>query len=170
MKDKKNQANSKEQILEAAKIEFAENGFDGSRMDAIAKRAGVNKALLHYHFSTKENLYKEVLVKQTLIGIRLVDRIKDLASNLRMNPREMLYLGIHLLVYMHFEALDKHFWKVIYREMSEGREHFKELIQDYLIPMHEAFEGMINDGIESGDFETKNPPPIRWRMLRCNLV
>lgn len=154
---KNNQTNSKDQILKAAKIEFADRGFDGSRMETIARRAGVNKALLHYHFSTKENLYKEVLIQQTLVGIQLVERIKGLAGNLKLSPPEMLFLGINLLVYMHFEAMDTHFWKIISREMSENREHFKELIQDYLIPLHEAFENLILDGVKSGDFETKNP-------------
>ncbi len=43
-------------ILEAAAAEFAERGFDGARVDAIARRAGVNKALIYYYFDNKEAL------------------------------------------------------------------------------------------------------------------
>lgn len=47
-------------ILEAAKQEFLEHGFDGARMQKIAERAGINKALLHYYFRSKENLFKAI--------------------------------------------------------------------------------------------------------------
>lgn len=47
-------------ILEAAKLEFIEKGFDGARMQKIAERAGINKALLHYYFRSKENLFKGI--------------------------------------------------------------------------------------------------------------
>ncbi len=48
-------------ILEAAEIEFAEKGYDGARVDEIARRAGVNKALLYYYFGSKEILLKELI-------------------------------------------------------------------------------------------------------------
>lgn len=47
-------------ILEAAKEEFILRGFDGARMQQIAERAGINKALLHYYFRSKENLFKAI--------------------------------------------------------------------------------------------------------------
>ena len=52
---------TRERIIFAAKKEFAEKGFDGARMGAIAKRAKANQALIHYYFDNKENLYKEIL-------------------------------------------------------------------------------------------------------------
>ena len=45
-------------ILEAATGEFAERGYDGARIEAIARRAGVNKALLYYYFPSKGELYR----------------------------------------------------------------------------------------------------------------
>jgi AcrR family transcriptional regulator len=55
--------NSQKKIFDAAEIEFAEKGYDGARVDEIARRAGVNKALLYYHFRSKENLLKELIRK-----------------------------------------------------------------------------------------------------------
>jgi len=46
-----------DKILKAALVEFAEYGLAGARVDRISKRAGVNKAMLYYHFSSKDNLY-----------------------------------------------------------------------------------------------------------------
>jgi AcrR family transcriptional regulator len=51
---------SKERILAAAEAEFLERGYDRSRMQAIADRAQVNKAMLHYHFRTKDELFAHI--------------------------------------------------------------------------------------------------------------
>jgi len=47
---------AKTRILRAAEAEFAARGFDGARVDAIAQRAGVNKALLYYYFQNKAGI------------------------------------------------------------------------------------------------------------------
>lgn len=54
---------SKERILEAAMDEFVEFGFYGARTQRIADKAKVNKALIHYYFSSKEKIYEEALSK-----------------------------------------------------------------------------------------------------------
>lgn len=48
-------------IIEAAEEVFAEQGFTGATTAAIAARAGLPKANLHYYFGTKEALYRAVL-------------------------------------------------------------------------------------------------------------
>lgn len=48
-------------ILAAARDEFAEYGLGGARMDRIAERAGLNKRLIYYYFSDKEQLFQSVL-------------------------------------------------------------------------------------------------------------
>lgn len=62
-KIEKKMESSQLKILEAAEIEFAGKGYDGARVDEIAKRAGVNKALLYYYFRSKEILLKELIRK-----------------------------------------------------------------------------------------------------------
>jgi len=58
---KKNKIETKKKIMEAAYKEFAERGFDGARMQKIAERAKINKAMLHYYFKDKETLYETVM-------------------------------------------------------------------------------------------------------------
>lgn len=52
---------TEQRILSAAKQEFCEHGLDGVRMQAIADRAHVNKALLHYYFRSKEKLFEVII-------------------------------------------------------------------------------------------------------------
>ena len=47
-------------ILEAARIIFAKKGLAGARMQEIADEAGINKALLHYYYRSKEKLFEQV--------------------------------------------------------------------------------------------------------------
>jgi AcrR family transcriptional regulator len=49
-------------ILQAAREEFCEEGFNGARVDAIAARAKANKRLLYHYFGNKEALYEAVLL------------------------------------------------------------------------------------------------------------
>ncbi|MDP4183596.1 MAG: TetR/AcrR family transcriptional regulator [Bacteroidota bacterium] len=52
--------NTEEKILDAARKVFITKGLDGARMQEIADEAGINKALLHYYFRTKQNLFDAV--------------------------------------------------------------------------------------------------------------
>lgn len=52
---------SKEAILTAAQRVFASDGYDGTSMPKIAKRAGVAAPLIHYYFGSKENLWRETV-------------------------------------------------------------------------------------------------------------
>lgn len=51
---------TEEKILEAAKNVFVTKGMDGARMQEIADQAGINKALLHYYFRSKERLFEAI--------------------------------------------------------------------------------------------------------------
>lgn len=58
----RNSSKTKAAILVAGRAEFAERGFEGARVDAIAERAGANKRLLYHYFGNKEDLYRAVLL------------------------------------------------------------------------------------------------------------
>ncbi|KUO75083.1 MAG: hypothetical protein APF77_10370 [Clostridia bacterium BRH_c25] len=57
---KRDSAETREKILRTAELVFAERGFDGARVDDIAKRAGVNKALIYYYFESKDEILNEL--------------------------------------------------------------------------------------------------------------
>lgn len=58
----RNSQKSREDILNAAEIEFAEKGIYGTRVDEIAKQANINKRMIYEYYGSKEELYKAVLV------------------------------------------------------------------------------------------------------------
>jgi len=106
--------NAKERILTAAEKVFAEKGFDGARVDDISNRAGVNKALLYYYFSGKQDLFEELikahiediiksrygmLLEKPLLNDKALsisetfDMFKDKKEILRMTLMEMMKSG-----------------------------------------------------------------------------
>ncbi len=77
-------------LLEAAEWVFAEQGFSGATTAAIAKRAGVPKANLHYYFSTKEGLYRAVVERVLTAWLAAAQSFET-----NEDPREALstYIG-----------------------------------------------------------------------------
>src|SRR5215213_5158789 len=67
-------------ILSAATEEFTANGLTGARVDAIAKRARVNKRMIYHYFGDKEGLYLAVLetiyqaIRTAEMELHLTDR------------------------------------------------------------------------------------------------
>src|SRR5579862_6054847 len=77
---------SPDRILDAAAAEFADRGFGGARVDRIARRARVNKAMLYYHFQNKQALYRALL--RRTFGIA-AERIRTI-GRLAVSPPEKI--------------------------------------------------------------------------------
>lgn len=62
-------------ILEASKQVFIRKGFEGARMQEIANEAGINKALLHYYFRSKQKLFEAVFQEALAAMIPQINEI-----------------------------------------------------------------------------------------------
>lgn len=60
MVKKQKDTSTEQRILQAARKVFVTRGMDGARMQDIANEAGINKALLHYYFRSKEQLFETI--------------------------------------------------------------------------------------------------------------
>src|ERR1700679_3638000 len=79
----RNPGRTRERILSAALKEFAAKGFAGARVDAIARRADINKRMLYHYFGNKEKLFRAVLRH------KIAER-RAWAENLSGDPTERL--------------------------------------------------------------------------------
>jgi len=66
---------TEDKILEAAKNVFVSKGMEGARMQEIADEAGINKALLHYYFRTKERLFEAIFAEIIKFAFPHITRI-----------------------------------------------------------------------------------------------
>lgn len=84
MKKQPQDETTKERILTAAAAVFANSGFDGARVEEIAKLAGVNKALIYYYYQSKEDLlsilFNELKDAILTLLVSRETRISDITS------------------------------------------------------------------------------------------
>ena len=78
---KNNPEKTRENILQEAIVEFVEQGLAGARVDAIAERTKTSKRMIYYYFTSKEQLYVEVLEK-------LYGEIRSIESRLNLDQLE----------------------------------------------------------------------------------
>jgi AcrR family transcriptional regulator len=79
----RNPKRTRERILAAALKEYAARGFSGARVDAIARRAAINKRMLYHYFGDKESLFREI------VRTKMAERFSR-ADNLSEDPKETL--------------------------------------------------------------------------------
>ena len=86
--------NTENQILIAAREVFITKGFEGARMQEIADHAGINKALLHYYFRSKEKLFEAVFSE---VASNLFPAMKQmLEAELELKEKITLFIRIYL--------------------------------------------------------------------------
>ena len=76
-----------QEITDAAFAAFAENGYAGTRVDDVARRAGVSKGLMYLYFKTKEELFKAVIKN---VVIRRVDSLIEMVETSELSAEEFL--------------------------------------------------------------------------------
>ncbi|MCK5126651.1 MAG: TetR/AcrR family transcriptional regulator [candidate division Zixibacteria bacterium] len=156
---------SKSKIYEAAIDEFAESGFAGARVDIIARRATVNKAMIYYHFSSKENLYRLILS----------DKIENLSELITQKIDDFTDLESFLLslseYYNTVFCADRRFINILLRELAGGgkfaRDLFSETLSRRQVP--KMIQKFIGEGIESGHYRKVDPKQVILSFIGMNL-
>jgi AcrR family transcriptional regulator len=117
----RNSKNSKQVILDAATQVFAEKGFDGSRVDEIARRAGVNKALLYYYFESKDKILEELMVGLVEEMVELKDQLtKDLGDTSLEEYFDNIQTHAFIDPVFQFVKERKHMLQIITSEALKG--------------------------------------------------
>jgi TetR/AcrR family transcriptional regulator len=142
---------TRQAILDAASVEFAEHGFAGTSVDLIARHARVNKAMIYYHFGSKVRLYREILHQ---MFEAIYARVRDIAANGRP-PEEQIAAFIEAIVRTGEERPD--FPRMMAREMADrGRRLDAETLR-LMARIPTTVAGIIEHGIASGRFVEVDP-------------
>ena len=164
----KDKTTTKGKILSAAQELFIEKGKDGARMQEIADRAGVNKALLFYYYTNKDILYNEVLrtnISQIFIQIR-----KIIISEI--DPKKKLEQFVN--AYINFITENPDLPKIILREVASGGENIKQVImeikQQANIDIPSTFISMISECIENKQFRKVDPQQAIINIIGMCLI
>ncbi len=146
---------TRDKILHSAKKEFSRRGFEGARMAEIADKAHINKALIHYYFKNKENLYVEVLKR--IFGENDDYEIPQYPGKWDLTPAQKLYVIVYFITKIHLKATDPDADRILFWELAEGKKYLTKIIAEYAIPRQKILLNIIEEGIKKGEFETTNP-------------
>ena len=150
---------SPDAILAAAALEFSARGFAGARVDRIARRAKVNKAMIYYHFKSKEQLYRTLLRR---MFTRAAERLQAIAAG-SATPAEKVDLAIAGIA----AFIEEHtfFPAIMLREVAEGGAHLDRETLRTLAAVPLTIAGIVEQGVASGDFRQVDPVFAYFSML-----
>lgn len=150
-------APARARIVAAATREFAERGYDGARIDAIGRAAGVNKALLYYYFPSKLELYRGLVLDHVAAAGRRLAAAEDAARP----AREVLEQQIEALVEVGAErpALPL----LLVREVLNGWGHLRDEDFPLLLATARPIAETVARGVAAGEF--RPVPPLYAHLL-----
>jgi AcrR family transcriptional regulator len=177
-KESKTDKSTEQKILEAAKQVFMEKGLDGARMQDIADKAGINKALLHYYFRSKDKLFEVIFMEEArkfvpkMAEIMLSD--KDLFEKIEMfvdryietllqNP--LLPIFIINEVNRNPVEILKSMWGGYRPPVDKVEEHLAKLVKKGVIKPIRAEQLMINM-VSLCIFPFMARPMVQWIMKK----
>jgi AcrR family transcriptional regulator len=158
--------NTEQAILEAAETLFIEKGFNGTKTTEIAKVAGVNHAMLHYYFRTKEKLFNQIFEQKAsqLLGFFVQ------AFDMELPFFEKLKIGIE--THFDFIAQQPGLPLFVLREIIQNKER-KDLILQKALPMGvEILKRMaqaINEEVNQGNICSVQAQNLLLNIASLNI-
>ena len=140
-------------IIEAARDEFVESGLAGARVDRIAHRAHCNKAMIYYHFHSKEKLYQVVLEDS------LRNALGRLKSKLSESASLEEALGELVAMHMHLFRDVPGFREMALRELANPTGEMFDRIRDTIeaSDLRTHMRGLFQKSFESGQLRRVDP-------------
>jgi TetR/AcrR family transcriptional regulator len=151
-------------ILKAAASVFSESGFSGARVDEIAKRAGVNKAMIYYHVGDKEKLYAEVI--SNVIG----NSAELIAGKIRDIPDPEEKLRVYVRTFARNIDDNPQVAPVMMREVASGGKHLPEVVARDIFHIVNMLRGILKDGVKDGIFIETVPFLIHLMVIGAMIT
>ena len=142
--------NTRAAVLKAAEEAFAKKGFDGARIDRIAREAKVNKAMIYYFFKSKEQLF-DAVVDDVYSHL---ERAIGAATKHSTDPVERFFAIV--AGYFDFVNQRRSYPQIIQREII-GHGKFLGSIAQHLRPIYEDSKRVIQEAVRFRRFRKVDP-------------
>lgn len=157
-KTNKNQ-DTEGQILNAAESVFQKKGMDGARMQEIADEAGINKAMLHYYYRSKQLLFEAVFSNAFSLLAPQLNKILNDDSSIEDKVKNFTHN------YITFISKHPYLPNFIIQELNRNPKFFEKIQQNAAFPTLEKFKNQVNDEVEKGILK-----PIDGEQLFVNII
>ena len=145
-------AATREALVAAGTELFAERGYDGVPVAAIAQQAGVNKAMINYHFGGKRKLYLAIVSATFEEIVTTVERLADSPRPAPEALRELIAAVAEMATRRH-----PHFCSMMLREVVAGGKHLELEVIDKPARILGAVQRIVARGVRDGDFRPVDP-------------
>lgn len=155
---------ARQKILDAASAVFAEEGFAGARVDEIAHRAKVNKAMLYYHVGNKQDLYTAVLTRNfDRMDEALIDAMKIGGS--APDRLRAIIAGIALAL----KTIPDH-PRIVLREFASGGTDLQPQVLERMVKILGMVRNLLADGVRSEEFRATDPVMTHLTLVGASLI
>jgi AcrR family transcriptional regulator len=151
--------NTEQNILNAAKHIFQRKGLDGTRMQEIANEAGINKALLHYYFRSKQLLFEAVFKSAFSLLAPQLNKI--------LNDESSIEDKIQKFTHNYITFISKHPYipNFVIQEINRNPEFIIKLKGNPNFPNLNKFRNQVKNEVKNGFIK-----PIKAEQLFINIL
>jgi TetR/AcrR family transcriptional regulator len=155
---------TRQKIIDASSAVFAEEGFAGARVDEIARRAGVNKAMLYYHVGDKRDLYGEVL-KRNFGRIE-----KALEEHLPDDGSASDRLRAVITIVERAITANPDHPRIVLREFASGAANLPAEVLQRMLGLLTVVVDILAEGTGSGEFRHTEPVMTHLTLVGALLM
>ncbi len=150
-------------ILNAAKHVFQQKGMTGARMQEIADEAGINKAMLHYYYRSKELLFEAVFKSAFSMLAPQLNKI--------INAENSLFDKINDFTNSYISFVIKHPYipNFVILELNRKPDFVKKLISEEHFPNIEKFKEQVEECVEKDIIRPINPEQLFINIMALNI-
>ncbi len=141
-------ASTRDDLLRAASDLMCRRDTLSIPIADIASEAGVNSALVKYYFGNKSGLMRALLGRDLNVA---VTQLRELVG-MDMRPTTKMRYHLSGLIKMYFRY--PYLQRLLTATMRDETDEIgSELARTYIAPIHDAYERMITEGVEAGEFQ-----------------
>lgn len=144
-------AGTRDDLLQAGAEVFAELGFDGATAERIAERAGTTKAMINYHFRSKQGLYEAILLASFLDLSARLDGVRESGVGA---PEQ---LRVFVAEFARAATARPSFPAIMVREVLSGGKNLPEGVLPRVLGVMGIVRGIVEQGVAEGSFRGVNP-------------
>ncbi len=150
---------TEEKIIVAARKVFTKKGLSGARMQDIADEAGINKALLHYYFRSKDKLFEKIFEEGSKKMFMTVNALVE-SADLNLFQKIEKIIEAHIQI----EIENPYIPAFIMNEANQNPEFIKKFLQD-TIKLPIKLVEQIQEGINLGHIRPINPVQLFMNIM-----
>jgi len=154
------------EILDAALMVFGERGYAGTRLEDVARQAGVSKGTVYLYFESKEALFRAMVSNK--VGAAITE-VRETVRQHIGTSEELLRLVMERIWCGMKDEGKARLARLVHSELANFPELARFYFGEVVVPVRELVSEIITRGVRNGEFVTVEPQ-LAARTISLSLV